>query len=105
MNGKSIKMGSKDIILRRIRLSLLLGTSITIVFGLMLNILPFSIGRILFWPALPFIKVYDEQLGAPFYYLVGLALAIPAYSLMVYIYMVVRKLPNPKEHGIGVQEH
>src|SRR2546423_5819414 len=65
MNEKPAKLLGKRIIIRRKQLSLVLGTCITIVFGLMLNLLPFRIGKILFWPALPFVRVYDEQLGAP----------------------------------------
>lgn len=94
MNEEPTKLFGKRIILRRIRLSLVLGTCITVVFGLILNFLPFRIGKLLFWPALPFVRVYDEQLGAPFYYLVGVPLAVLAYSLAIYIYLTARGWPH-----------
>ncbi|HKQ04405.1 MAG TPA: hypothetical protein VJ464_04700, partial [Blastocatellia bacterium] len=73
MSGTSSKHLGNGIVVRRIRLSLLLGAGLTSVFGLMLSFLPFSVGKVLFWPAALFVRVYDEQLGAPFYYQVGLA--------------------------------
>ena len=101
MNGKTVKSQGKHIILRRIQLSLVLGVSITVVLGLLGNLFPFRIAKFLFWPTLLFVRVYgDGDVAATYYYLIAVPLAIPAYSLIVYIYLTLKGLPRRQENGI-----
>jgi len=105
MNGQTVKSQGKHIILRRIQLSFVLGVSITVVLGLLGNLFPFRIAKFLFWPALLFLRVYgDGDIAATYYYLIAMPLAVPGYSLIVYIYLAARGLPHPKDHSVGVQE-
>ena len=99
MNEQPIKRQGKHIILRRIQLSLVLGVSITVVLGLLGNLFPFHIAKFLFWPALLFVRVYgDDTIAATYYYLIAVPLAIPVYSLMIYAYLAMKRLPNRQEN-------
>jgi len=89
--------------MRRISLSIWLGTLVTLSLAILTVVLPFSVGKVLFWPASLFIRVRDEEFGAPFYYAVGLLLAIPAYSVLIYTCLALLRLPNPKGSGVGGQ--
>jgi hypothetical protein len=91
-----------DIRMRRISLSIWLGTLITLSLAMLTAVLPFSVGKVLFWPASLVMRIHDEELGAPFYYAVGLLLAIPAYSVLIYTCLALLGLPHPKKaSGVG----
>ena len=106
MNEQATKSQGRRNILRRIRLSLLLGVSLIVVLGLLGNFLQFHIAKYLFWPALLFVKVYgDDAVGATYYYLIAIPLAIPVYSLIIYVYLTLRGWPNRQKNGVEAKEH
>lgn len=89
----------------RIQLSFLLGIGLIIVLGLLANFFPFHIAKYLFWPALLFVKVYgDDGVVASYYYLIAIPLAIPIYSLIIYVYLTLRGWPKQK-NGNEAKKH
>jgi hypothetical protein len=90
--------------MRRISLSILLGTLVTLSLAMLTVVLPFSVGKVMFWPASLVLRVRDEELGAPLYYAVGLLLAVPAYSFLSYACLTLLGIPHPKTSGVGGEE-
>lgn len=71
--------------MKRVVLSINLGMFISFLLTVLAFLVPFSVGKILTWPASLVMKVYDEVLGGPIYYGVGMLLGIPIYSLLIYV--------------------
>ena len=71
--------------MKRVVLSVKLGMLISFFFTVLACSVPFSVGKILTWPASLVMRVNDEALGAGIYYGVGFVLSIPIYSLLIYV--------------------
>lgn len=81
----------------RIQLSFLLGISLIIVLGCLGNFFPFHIAKYLFWPGLLFGNVSgDDGVTATYYYVIAIPLAIPIYSLIIYVFLRLKGWPKQK---------
>jgi hypothetical protein len=85
--------------MRRIGFSILVGTLVTIFLVMVSGFYPFYVAKVFFWPAALFITVYDDEMGAGFYYMIGVPLVIPFYSLLSYLCMSLLGLPRTKTGG------
>ena len=75
------------------------------VLGCLGNFFPFHIAKYLCWPALLFVKVYgDDAVAATYYYAIAIPLAIPIYSLIIYVYLTLMDWPK-QENGIEAKKH
>jgi len=102
MNEHPANPQGKGVILWRMKWSLVLGVSLTVILGLLGNLFPFRVAKFLFWPALLFVRVYgDDPVAATYYYLIGVPLAIAAYSLILYGYITLKGLPHPQTKGVA----
>jgi hypothetical protein len=87
--------------MRRLGFSILVGTLVTVLLAVLSAFFPFCVGKILFWPAALFITYVDEEMGAGFYYMIGVPLAIPFYSLLSYVCLALLGLPRAKASENG----
>ena len=90
--------------LRRIRFSRLLSAGLSRLFGLTLSRLPLRISKMRLSPAGLLVRAYDEALGAPFRYRVGLPLAVAAYSIILSIGLMANGRVEDREPGNEVEK-